>query len=123
MHLARDREEEVAGVARRVKHAVRQGTLASPGQAALIVRQRLPYVYVAREVLRCRAIHFDREVLVLVLVPEAAFRIATQRVGVRVDVAVAVPVAAGVSGVLVAVLVLVSTGAVAVGVGVPACST
>ena len=52
VHVARDREEEVAGVARRVKHAVRQGTLASPGQAALIVRQRLPYVYVAREVLR-----------------------------------------------------------------------
>ena len=52
VHVARDREEEVAGVARRVKHAVRQGVLASPGRAALIVRQRLPYVYVAREVLR-----------------------------------------------------------------------
>ena len=52
VHLARDREEEVAGVARRVKRAVRQGTLSSPGQAALIVRQRLPYAYVAREVLR-----------------------------------------------------------------------
>ena len=52
VHVARDREEEVAGVARRVKHAVRQGTLASPGQAAVIVRQRLPYVYVARDVLR-----------------------------------------------------------------------
>ena len=52
VHVARDREEEVAGVARRVKHAVRQGALASPGQVALIVRQRLPYAYVAREVLR-----------------------------------------------------------------------
>ena len=52
VHVARDREEEVAGVARRVKHAVRQGALASPSDAALIVRQRLPYVYVAREVLR-----------------------------------------------------------------------
>ena len=30
VHVARDREEEVAGVARRVKHAVRQGALASP---------------------------------------------------------------------------------------------
>jgi RecB family exonuclease len=52
VHVARDREEEVAGVARRVKHAVRRGELASPGDAALVVRQRLPYVYVAREVLR-----------------------------------------------------------------------
>ena len=52
VHVARDREEEVAGVARRVKRAVRNGTLRSPGQAAMIVRQRLPYVYVAREVLR-----------------------------------------------------------------------
>jgi RecB family exonuclease len=52
VHVARDREEEVAGVARRVKHAVRLGALASPGDAALVVRQRLPYVYVAREVLR-----------------------------------------------------------------------
>jgi ATP-dependent helicase/nuclease subunit B len=52
VHAARDREEEVASVARRVKHAVRQGVLASPGHAALVVRQRLPYVYVARGVLR-----------------------------------------------------------------------
>jgi RecB family exonuclease len=52
VHVARDREEEVAGVARRVKRAIRQGMLNSPGQVALIVRQRLPYVYVAREVLR-----------------------------------------------------------------------
>lgn len=52
LHVARDREEEVASVARRVKHAVRLGTLSSPGRAALVVRQRLPYVYVAREILR-----------------------------------------------------------------------
>jgi RecB family exonuclease len=52
VHVARDREEEVASVARRVKHAVRLGELSSPGQAALVVRQRLPYVYVAREILR-----------------------------------------------------------------------
>jgi RecB family exonuclease len=51
-HVARDREEEVAAVARRVKADVRQGTLSSPGRAALVVRQRLPYVYVAREILR-----------------------------------------------------------------------
>ena len=52
VHVARDREEEVAGFARRVKMAVRHGTLSSPSQVALVVRQRLPYVYVAREVLR-----------------------------------------------------------------------
>ena len=56
VHVARDREEEVAQVARRVKRAVRHGTLHSPGQAALIVRQRLPYVYVAREVLRAAGV-------------------------------------------------------------------
>jgi RecB family exonuclease len=52
VYVARDREEEVASVARRVKRAVREGTLDSAGQAAVIVRQRLPYAYVAREVLR-----------------------------------------------------------------------
>jgi RecB family exonuclease len=52
VHVARDREEEVAGLARRVKQAVRKGALSSPGDAALVVRQRLPYVYVAREILR-----------------------------------------------------------------------
>ena len=52
VHVARDREEEVASFARRVKAEVRQGTLSSPSQVALVVRQRLPYVYVAREVLR-----------------------------------------------------------------------
>jgi RecB family exonuclease len=56
VHVARDREEEVEGVARRVKHAVRHGALASPGHAALVVRQRLPYVYVAREVLRSASV-------------------------------------------------------------------
>ena len=52
VHVARDREEEVAGLARRVKAAVRRGALSSPGRAALVVHRRLPYVYVAREVLR-----------------------------------------------------------------------
>jgi ATP-dependent helicase/nuclease subunit B len=52
VYVARDREEELASVARRVKRAVREGTLDSAGQAAVIVRQRLPYAYVAREVLR-----------------------------------------------------------------------
>jgi ATP-dependent helicase/nuclease subunit B len=73
VHVARDREEEVAGVARRVKRAVRQGTLNSPGQAALIVRQRLPYVYVAREVLRSAGVTCQMfDALPLVAEPFAA---------------------------------------------------
>jgi len=73
VHVARDREEEVAGVARRVKRAVRQGTLNAPGQAALIVRQRLPYVYVAREVLRSAGVTCQMfDALPLVAEPFAA---------------------------------------------------
>jgi len=53
---ARDREEEVAGFARRVKAAARSGELASPRRAAFIVRRPLPYVYVAREVMRSAGI-------------------------------------------------------------------
>jgi RecB family exonuclease len=52
----RDREEEVAAFARRVKAAVRSGELASPHRAAFIVRRPLPYVYVAREVMRSAGI-------------------------------------------------------------------
>jgi RecB family exonuclease/inactivated superfamily I helicase len=52
VHEARDREEEVAGFARRVKSAVRSGSLARLDRAALVVRSPLPYVYVTREVLR-----------------------------------------------------------------------
>jgi RecB family exonuclease len=49
---ARDREEEVASFARRVKAAARSGELVSLDRAAFIVRRPLPYVYVAREVMR-----------------------------------------------------------------------
>lgn len=52
VHISRDREEEVAGFARRVKQMARAGTLPSLDRAALVVKQPLPYVYVAREVLR-----------------------------------------------------------------------
>lgn len=51
-HTARDREEEVAACARRVRRAVRRGELRSLDRAALVVRNPLPYVYVAREVFR-----------------------------------------------------------------------
>ncbi len=50
--IARDREEEVAAFARWVRHAVRAGDVSVLDRMALVVRQPLPYVYVAREVLR-----------------------------------------------------------------------
>jgi len=53
---ARDREEEVASFARRVKAAARSGELTSSHRAAFIVRRPLPYVYVAREVMRSAGI-------------------------------------------------------------------
>jgi RecB family exonuclease len=59
VYRARDREDEVAGFARRVKAAVRSGQLRSPSQAALVVHQRLPYVYVARDVLRAAGVPFQ----------------------------------------------------------------
>ena len=49
---ARDREEEVAGFARWARHAIRGGEVSALDRMALVVRQPLPYVYVAREVLR-----------------------------------------------------------------------
>ena len=52
VHTARDREEEVAGFARRVKLAARRPGAGPLDRVALVVRQPLPYVYVAREVLR-----------------------------------------------------------------------
>jgi RecB family exonuclease/inactivated superfamily I helicase len=54
-YRSRDREEDVAGYARRVKRAVRNGEL-SPERAAFVVCQPLPYVYVAREVFRSAGI-------------------------------------------------------------------
>jgi RecB family exonuclease len=56
VHVARDREEEVAGFARRTKAALRAGRLGSLDRAALVVRQPLPYVYVTREILRSAGI-------------------------------------------------------------------
>jgi RecB family exonuclease len=54
--LARDREEEVAGFARWVKQSARTGERRDLDRTALVVRQPLPYVYVAREVLRSAGI-------------------------------------------------------------------
>jgi hypothetical protein len=54
--LARDREEEVAGFARWVKQSARTAETRVLDRTALVVRQPLPYVYVAREVLRSAGI-------------------------------------------------------------------
>jgi RecB family exonuclease/inactivated superfamily I helicase len=51
----RDREEEVALFARRVRHLARGGHRGLD-RHALVVRQPLPYVYIAREVLRAAGI-------------------------------------------------------------------
>ena len=51
LHVARDREEEVGFFARRVKRDARSAAVRLDA-AALVVQQPLPYVYVAREVLR-----------------------------------------------------------------------
>jgi RecB family exonuclease len=56
VHQSRDREDEVAAFARRVKQLVRRGQTTSIDRVALVVRQPLPYVYVAREVLRSAGI-------------------------------------------------------------------
>ena len=55
-HLARDREEEVAGFARWVKTSMRSGEAADLERVAMVVRQPLPYVYLAREVMRSAGI-------------------------------------------------------------------
>ena len=56
LHTDRDREEEVAGFARRIKRAFRRGEIPALERVALVVHQPLPYVYVAREVLRSSGI-------------------------------------------------------------------
>jgi RecB family exonuclease len=52
LYLVRDREEEVAIFARRVKEASRRGLCAALDRTALVVHQPLPYVYLARSVLK-----------------------------------------------------------------------
>ena len=56
VNRARDREDEIAGFARRVKAVARQGGISSLSRVALVVKQPLPYVYVARDVLRSAGI-------------------------------------------------------------------
>jgi RecB family exonuclease len=56
VYQARDREEEVAGFARRVKQRAREAGAASLDRIALVVRQPLPYAYLTREVLQSAGI-------------------------------------------------------------------
>ena len=51
VYVVRDREEEVATFARRVREARRQRVSATLDRTALVVHQPLPYVYLARSVL------------------------------------------------------------------------
>ena len=51
LYVVRDREEEVATFARRVKEAHRRGVSTALDRTALVVHQPLPYVYLARSVL------------------------------------------------------------------------
>jgi RecB family exonuclease len=56
VHAARDREEEVALFARRVRYMAFEEPGTPLDAQAIVVRQPLPYVYVAREVLRSAGI-------------------------------------------------------------------
>jgi RecB family exonuclease len=69
----RDREEELIGVARRLKQQRRAGTAAPLTRTALVVRRPLPYLYLARDVLADAAIPFETlDTLPLAAEPYAA---------------------------------------------------
>ena len=71
-HTARDREDEVAGFARRAKRAIRRGE-ATADRVALVVRQPLPYVYVTREIFRAGGLPYQMfDALPLAAEPYAA---------------------------------------------------
>ena len=55
-HVARDREEEIAGFARRVRASARRPDAPPLDRIALVVRRPLPYVYVGRDVLQSAAV-------------------------------------------------------------------
>ncbi|MEZ5415952.1 MAG: hypothetical protein R2708_01240 [Vicinamibacterales bacterium] len=70
---SRDREEELAGVARRLKAERRAGRLAADARVALVVRRPLPYLYLARDVLGRAGIPYEaRDTLPLAAEPFAA---------------------------------------------------
>jgi RecB family exonuclease len=70
---ARDREDELAGVARRIKARRRRGDATPLSRQALIVRRPLPYLYLARSVFGGAGIPFETlDTLPLAAEPYAA---------------------------------------------------
>ena len=70
---SRDREEELAAFARRLKAERRAGRLDAEARVALVVRRPLPYLYLARDVLGRAGIPYDaRDTLPLAAEPFAA---------------------------------------------------
>ena len=69
----RDREEELAAVARRLKSDLQQPLAAALDRTALVVRRPLPYLYLARSVFEDAAISFEAlDTLPLAAEPYAA---------------------------------------------------
>ena len=70
---SRDREDELAAFARRLKAERRAGRLAADARVALVVRRPLPYLYLARDVLGRAGIPYGtRDTLPLAAEPIAA---------------------------------------------------
>ena len=73
LFTSRDREEELAGFARRLKADRRAGRSGADTRVALVVRRPLPYLYLARDVLGRAGIPFEtRDTLPLAAEPCAA---------------------------------------------------
>ena len=73
VHYSRDREEELAQAARRIKAERRAGRLVDPDRIALVVRRPLPYLYLAGDVLGGAGIPFEAlDTLPLAAEPYAA---------------------------------------------------
>ena len=69
----RDREEELAAVASRLKQEAREGTAAPLHRTALVVRRPLPYLYLARDVFADAGVPFEAlDTLPLAAEPYAA---------------------------------------------------
>ncbi len=73
LFTSRDREEELAAFARRLKADRRAGRSTSASRVALVVRRPLPYLYLARDVLGRAGIPYEtRDTLPLAAEPFAA---------------------------------------------------
>jgi RecB family exonuclease len=71
--VSRDREEELAAFARRLKAERRAGRLPADSRVALVVRRPLPYLYLAQDVLGRAGIPYEaRDTLPLAAEPFAA---------------------------------------------------